>query len=239
MDNIDSRTMLLLGDSFNKISQYKVAIIGVGGVGSIIPLTLARTGFKELIVVDKDQIDITNLNRQIAYELEDVGRIKVDVIKQKVLKIRTDINVDTYCANIDDKFDFNIFKTCDFIIDCIDDINAKVEIAKYALDNDIKYITSMGMGNRIDPTKIVMTKLNKTTDDPLAKKFRYLLKKEGIDISKIDVAFSNEKPLKKDKIISSISFVPNACGLIISSFIVKTIIGGVNNEIIKNWKSCF
>ena len=126
---------------------------------------------------------------------------------------------------IDENFDFGVLDKADYVIDCIDDINAKVLIAKETFKRSIPLISSLGMGNRVDPSKVEITKLNKTTNDPLAKKFRYLLRKENIDLSKIDVAFSSETPIIKDKIISSVVFVPNSAGLNIASFVIRRIIG--------------
>lgn len=225
MSDIDLRTKALLQDDYDKLLNKKVAVIGLGGVGSIVPLTLVRTGIKNLIIVDKDKVESSNLNRQIAYDRNDIGEYKSIALKNKLKKIRSDIEILDISKSIDETFDFSVFKGCDFIVDCIDDINAKIQLAKFALANNIKFISSLGMGNRIDPSKVFITKLNKTTGCPLAKKFRYMLKKENVDISNINVAFSNEEPIIKNKVVSSIAFVPNAAGLNISSFVVKTLIG--------------
>lgn len=225
MNDIDIRTKALLQEDFLKLEGKKVAVIGLGGVGSIVPITLVRTGIKKLVIVDKDRVDFSNLNRQIAYDLDDVDEYKSAALKKKLYKIRDDIEIQEISKNIDESFDFSTFSDCDFIIDCIDDINAKILLAKYALDHNINFISSLGMGNRIDPSKVFITKLNKTTGCPLAKKYRYLLKKENVDISLINVAFSSEEPIIKDKVVSSIAFVPNAAGLNIASFVIKTLIG--------------
>lgn len=221
--SIEDRTKILLGPNYEKLEKIKVSIAGIGGVGSIIPLILARTGVKKFVLVDKDVVDSSNLNRQIAYDFQDINTRKIDAISQKIEKISQNIEISAHFSRIDDTFDFEIFKDSDFIVDAIDDLHAKVLLIKYALTNNIKIISSLGMGNRIDSTKVEITKLNKTTEDPLARKLRYLLKKEDLDISKIDVCYSKEKPIVKDKVIASIGTVPNAAGLAIVSEIIKKV----------------
>lgn len=223
--DIDSRTKLLLQEDFFKLNNKKIVVIGIGGVGSIIPISLVRTGIKNITIIDKDKVDQSNLNRQIAYNLNDIGKFKVDALYSHLYEIQDDIKITKIPANIDENFDFGVLDKADYVIDCIDDINAKVLIAKETFKRSIPLISSLGMGNRVDPSKVEITKLNKTTNDPLAKKFRYLLRKENIDLSKIDVAFSSETPIIKDKIISSVVFVPNSAGLNIASFVIRRIIG--------------
>lgn len=223
--DIDSRTKLLLQEDFFKLNNKKIVVIGVGGVGSIIPISLVRTGIKKITIIDKDKVDPSNLNRQIAYNINDIGKLKVDALYSHLYEIQDDIKITKIPANIDVNFDFSVFDEADYIIDCIDDIEAKVLITKESFKRNIPLISSLGMGNRVDPSKVIITKLNKTTNDPLAKKFRYLLRKESIDLSKIDVAFSSETPIIKDKIISSVVFVPNSAGLNIASFVIRRIIG--------------
>lgn len=223
--DIDSRTKLLLQEDFFKLNNNKIVVIGVGGVGSIIPISLVRTGIKKITIIDKDKVDPSNLNRQIAYNINDIGKLKADALYSHLYEIQDDIKITKIPAKIDVNFDFSVFDEADYIIDCIDDIEAKVLIAKESFKRNIPLISSLGMGNRVDPSKVIITKLNKTTNDPLAKKFRYLLRKENIDLSKIDVAFSSETPIIKDKIISSVVFVPNSAGLNIASFVIRRIIG--------------
>lgn len=221
---IDDRSILLLGeDNFNKLSSFKVAVIGLGGVGSICPLALIRSGLKKFIIVDGDEVTPSNINRQIGYTTSDIGRKKVDALKEKMLEIRK-AEIETFASFIDKDFNLNVFNDCDYILDCIDDINAKVELIKYATENNIKIISALGMGNKLDPEHIHITKINKTTIDPLAKKLRYLLRKNDVDLSNVLVAFSDEIPIIKNTTISSMAFVPNACGLIISSYVLRTLL---------------
>ena len=226
MLNQFSRTELLIGkEGIEKLQKAKVAIFGIGGVGSFVVEGLARAGVGNFILVDNDDICLTNLNRQIAYDLKDVGKIKVEALKEKLFALRDDLNIETFSDFIDENFNFEVFKNVDFIVDCIDDLKAKVLLAKFALEHSINYISSMGTGNRLNPTKISITSLNKTSGDPLARKFRYLLRQENIDLKKINVACSSEEPIIKDRVISSMIFVPNATGLAIASFVLEKLLG--------------
>ncbi|MFA6755933.1 MAG: ThiF family adenylyltransferase [Bacilli bacterium] len=220
IDDFDGRTKLLLGEKFDKIKEFKFVICGVGGVGSIIPLTLVRTGVKNITIIDFDKVDASNLNRQIAYDKNDIGLLKVDALENKINLLRDDVKVNKIEKQIDNNFDFSIFDDADYVFDCIDDIPAKISLIKYCYEHKIKIISSLGMGNRLNPSKIIISTLDKTYGDPLAKKIRTLLKKENVDISKIVVSFSYEKPIIKDRIISSIAFVPNESGLLMTSFVL-------------------
>lgn len=224
---IDERNILLYKDNFKKLTELKVCVIGLGGVGSIIPIALIRTGLSSFLLIDKDNVEESNLNRQLAYDLSSIGLKKVDVLKEKLLNIRKEANIKILNKEINSSFNFEILNNYDYIVDAIDDINAKVLLAKYSFQNNLKLIVSLGMGGRIEPSKVKITTLNKTYNCPLARKYRYLLKKENIDISKIVVVFSDEEAIKKENLtIPSSFFVPNEAGLLISSYIV--------NEAIKN-----
>jgi tRNA A37 threonylcarbamoyladenosine dehydratase len=221
-NDFDNRSKLLLGEEdFALLTNKKIAVCGIGGVGSIIPLALIRSGVKDIKIIDFDTVDITNLNRQIAYDLNDVGTKKVDAMEKKILSLRKDAKVTKYFSLIDSNFDFNIFKDCDFVFDCIDDIDAKVTLIKFLTLNNINFVSSLGMGNRLDSTKVTITTIDKTTGDPLARKLRHLLKENNFDLSKINVAFSSENPMRNGKIISSMVFVPNSSGLAMASFAIK------------------
>lgn len=227
----DARTELLLGKENLKIlNTKKVAICGNGGVGSIIPIVLARSGILNFVLVDFDKVDVSNLNRQIAYLTKDIGKNKVNVLSDYILNLRKEADTYIVFEKINEDFDFKIFDDCDYIFDCIDDINAKVLLIKYCINHNIKIVSSLGMGNRLDPTKVIITRLNKTTSDPLAKKLRYLLKENGVDISKIMVSFSKERPIIKGRIVASMAFVPNASGLAMASYALKDMLKLKNEE---------
>ena len=227
----DARTELLLGKENLKIlNTKKVAICGNGGVGSIIPIVLARSGILNFVLVDFDKVDVSNLNRQIAYLTKDTGKNKVNVLSNYILNLRKEADTYIVFEKINEDFDFKIFDDCDYVFDCIDDINAKVLLIKYCINHNIKIVSSLGMGNRLDPTKVIITRLNKTTSDPLAKKLRYLLKENGVDISKIMVSFSKERPIIKGRVVASMAFVPNASGLAMASYALKDMLKLKNEE---------
>ena len=230
-DLIDTRSKLLLGDDFNLIKNFKIVVIGLGGVGSIVPLSLVRSGVKNLLLIDGDKVDATNLNRQMAYFSQDVGHFKSEVLKEKLLEIREDLNLEEKHIFIDKETDFSFLKGFDYIVDCIDDIEAKVLLAKFAISNDISLIASMGTGNRLDPSKLIVTRLDKTSGDPLAKKFRYLLRKENVDLKKINVVASLEEPLVSGQVVPSMAFVPNAAGLLMSSYVIKELLRRYKDEV--------
>ena len=230
-EEIDLRNKALYLDKFEDLSKYKITIIGLGGVGSIIPLSLVRVGIKKLVLIDKDKVELSNLNRQIAYDINDVNKLKVDALKEKLVKLREEnsLDISIYPSKIDDDFNSNILVDSDYIIDAIDDIKAKIKLIKYALTNNKKIISSLGMGKRIDTSKIEITSLNKTHDDPLAKKLRYLLKKEGInELNKIMCAFSFEVIDKSkfidNNVIASSVFVPNVAGLSIANYVINDLL---------------
>ena len=221
--SLDDRTRLLINqNNLDKLSKIKVLVVGLGGVGSIVPISLVRSGVKNITIIDKDKVEDSNLNRQIAYNFNDIGTLKSVALKKHLLEIRSDINVTEIhddiknISSLNDKFDY--------VVDCIDDIKGKIHLIEYAFKNNIKIISSLGMGNRFDPTKVKITKLNKTTIDPLARKLRYELKKRNVDISLINVSFSEEVPIIKDRVISSMIFTPNASGLALASYIIKDVI---------------
>ena len=156
----DDRTKLLIGeDNLKKLMTKKVAVCGNGGVGSIIPLVLLRSGILDFILVDFDKVDRSNLNRQIAYNLNDVGKLKSEALSLHLKELRKEVNTLVIGKKIDNNFDFSIFDSCSYVFDCIDDIKAKVLLIKYCKSKGIKIISSLGMGNRLNSTEIIITKL--------------------------------------------------------------------------------
>ena len=214
--------MGLLGeDSFNLIQEKVIAVFGLGGVGGTALEALARTGFKDFILVDFDKVDHSNLNRQILYTTKDIGRTKVEAAKERILSINEGANIQIYNLKAQD-FDFN--QKIDFIVDAIDDVNGKLHILKKAQELNIPSIMSLGMANRFDPSKVKIAKLNQTHSDPLAKKIRYLAKKDGLDISKVTVVISEELPQKNGEKLYSTMMVPSSAGLSIAKYILECII---------------
>ena len=219
---IFARSIGLLGDeSFKKIQDKVIAIFGLGGVGGTALEALARTGFQHFILVDFDKVDSSNLNRQILYVYEDIGKAKVEVAKKRILSINPDADIKVYNLKAQE-FDFN--QKIDFIVDAIDDVNVKLYLLKKAQEKEIPSIMSLGMANRFNPEQVKICKLNQTKNDPLAKKIRYMAKKEELDLSLISVVISEEIPQKNGEKLYSTMMVPSAAGLTIAKFILHSII---------------
>ena len=221
-NKIFDRSIGLLGeDNFNLIQDKVIAIFGLGGVGGTALEALARTGFKNFILVDFDKVDSSNLNRQILYTEADIGKAKVDAAQDRILAINGFANIETFEIKAQD---FNFNQKIDFIVDAIDDVEGKLFILKKAQEFNIPHIMSLGMANRFDPSLVKIAKLNQTHSDPLAKKIRYLAKKDGLDLSKISVVISEELPQKNGEKLYSTMMVPSSAGLSIAKYILECII---------------
>ncbi len=228
MSDYLSRTKTLLGDSVVESFKDKaIMIFGLGGVGGTAFECLVRSGFKSFIIVDFDKVDVTNLNRQILYTSKDIGKNKVDIAKQKALSINPDLKIEIYNEFVDNQT-IQKFKNSKiyYIVDAIDKIPSKIAIVKFAQENNIKMIMSLGMGNRVDPEKVTLTRLDKTSNDALAKKIRSELRKENIDLKTINVVFSKEEPLVKSNVVSSMMMVPSEAGLLIAKQIINDLSKG-------------
>ena len=222
MNNIFDRSIGLLGEeNFNLIQDKVIAVFGLGGVGGTALEALARTGFKNFILIDFDKVDPSNLNRQILYTTKDIGRNKVEAAKERIFSINADANIKTFNGKAQD-FDFN--QKIDYIVDAIDDVEGKLFIINKAQELNIPSIMSLGMANRFDPNQVKIAKLNQTRNDPLAKKIRYLAKKDGLDISKVIVVISEELPQKNGEKLYSTMMVPSSAGLSIAKYILECII---------------
>lgn len=221
MESIFDRTIGLISkEKFAIIQNKTILIAGLGGVGGTAFEALLRTGFKHFILIDFDKISPSNLNRQILYKYDDIGKYKVDVGKKHALEINKDLDITVHCQKIDEKY-IKDLPIVDFVVDAIDDVKGKVSLAKYAINNHIPLLMSLGMAMRIDPTKLEVMRLDKTTTDPLARKLRYEIKKEGLSTKEIYAVISKENPLPyKDKLYSNM-MVPSACGLTIASYVLK------------------
>lgn len=224
MNNYLERSEQLLGKK--KINSFKnkiILVVGIGGVGGTALECLARSGFKNFIIIDSDNVDVTNLNRQILFTSFDVGKTKVEVAKKRLMQISKSIKCKTICKKITaENFEKIVKIKPDFIIDAIDFVPAKLAIYRFALENKIPFISSLGMGNRIDPSQIEITTLNKTENDPLAKKIRYESRQLGLDTKLIPVVFSNEAPIVKLPKPASMMMVPSTAGLLIAKYVVST-----------------
>ena len=229
MLNQFSRTELLIGkEGTEKLQKAKVAIFGIGGVGSFVVEGIARAGVGNFILVDNDDICLTNLNRQIIATHKTLGMSKVEVARQRILDINPNAKIEIRKEFFTKESEEFIDKTVDYIIDCIDTVSSKIELVLRAKKLDIPIISSMGTGNKLDPTKFEITDIYKTSVCPLAKVMRKELKNRGID--KLKVVYSKEEPIKikqneEEKCkAGSISFVPSVAGLIIAGEVIKDLI---------------
>lgn len=231
MLNQFSRTELLIGkEGIEKLQKAKVAIFGIGGVGSFVVEGLVRAGIGNFILVDDDKICLTNLNRQLISTRKTVGRPKVEVAKERILEINPNANVEIYQEFFmpDSKEILN--DSIDYVVDAIDTVTAKIELVLRANKLNIPIISSMGTGNKLDPTKFEVTDIYKTSVCPLAKVIRKELRAR--QIKKLKVVYSKEEPIKQKEaenntyktVPGSISFVPSVAGLIVAGEVIKDII---------------
>lgn len=218
-----SRLEKLIGeDKLIDLSKKSVLILGVGGVGGYVAESLARSGIGTLILVDFDTIDESNINRQIIALDSTIGLKKVDVLEKRIKEINNDINVIKIDKFIDSEnytllFDYDI----DYFVDACDTVSTKKSVIKYCLDNDINFITSMGTGNKFDPSKLEIVDIRKTVNDPLARIIRKFVKDLKTN-KKVMVCTSSELPIKTgDRTPGSTAFVPSSAGLLIGSYIVR------------------
>lgn len=234
MLNEFSRTELLLGqDGLEKLKNAHVAVFGIGGVGSYVTEALARCGVGKLTIVDNDTVNITNINRQLIALHSTVGMKKTEAAKARILDINPSAEVTALdCFYTGSEVDLSGF---DYIADAIDTVSAKLALIENAAGLGIPVISSMGTGNKLDPSKLTITDIYKTEMCPLARAMRYELKKRRI--KKLKVVYSTEQPrehkaeseevIAKRKTIGSVSFVPPAAGIMIAGEIVRDICGVV------------
>ena len=214
--------MLIGNDNLKELKSKSVLILGVGGVGGYVAEALARSNIGTLILVDYDIVDITNINRQIIALDSTIGKKKVDVLEERI----KDINSGCKIIKIDKFIDINnleeLFKyKIDFLVDACDTVSTKKETIKKCLEKDIDFISSMGTGNKLDPSKLEITDIRKTVNDPLARILRKFIKDERIN-KKVMVLSSKELPIKTgERTPGSTAFVPSSAGLLIASYIVR------------------
>lgn len=223
------RTSLVIGeDNIYKLSKCRAAVFGVGGVGGYTCEALARSGVGKLTLIDGDTVAKSNINRQIIALESTVGKYKAEIMKERILDINPNAVVEThnifFSADSTEKIDFS---QLDYIVDAVDDIRAKILLAKIADENNIPIISAMGAGNKTDPTKFEVSDIYKTSVCPLARIMRRELKKEGI--KKLKVVYSKETPknppykIEGEKTVGSLAFVPSVMGLIIAGEVIKDI----------------
>lgn len=243
-----SRTAMLLGEEgIKKLSDSRVLVFGVGGVGGFVVEGLARAGVGHIDIVDNDSVCLSNLNRQIIALHSSIDRHKVDVCRERILDINPDCEVNVfkcfYLPENSDQFDFAAY---DYVIDAIDTVTAKIDIIIKCIETGTPVISSMGTGNKLDPTRIEVTDIYKTEMDPLAKVMRRELKKRGV--KRLKVVYSSEKALEPDYSFNSekeeapevntqsgstgrkklppgsVSFVPSVAGLVLAGEVIRDIL---------------
>lgn len=211
---------LITKEKVDLLKNKSILVLGCGGVGGYVVESLARCGVGRLIIVDKDVVDETNINRQIIALDSTLGKKKVDVFKDRLKDINSHlevISIDKFINedNIIELFNYDI----DYFIDACDTISTKKSVIRTCLDKKINFISSMGTGNRMDPSKLEITTLDKTKNDPIAKILRKYVKEEHIN-KKIIVLCSTEVPIKVDGVGSN-AFVPCSAGLLIASYVIR------------------
>ena len=221
-----SRLEKIIGnEQLSELSKKTVLILGVGGVGGYVAESLTRSNIGKLILVDYDVIDESNINRQIIALKSTIGMKKVDVLENRIKDINEACNVikiDKFIDinNIEELFKYDI----DYFVDCCDTVSTKKEVIKRCITNNIDFISSMGTGNKLDPTKLDIVDIRKTVNDPLARIIRKFIKDEKIN-KKVMVLSCTELPIKTgDRTPGSSAFVPATAGLIIASYIVRSFI---------------
>ena len=221
------RFELLVEDRINDIKSKKVLVVGVGGVGSYTVESLIRCGIGSITIIDNDIIDITNLNRQLMTTQNNIGESKVDVLKNRILSINPNCNVTAINIFLDDSNIDSIVDDYDYVVDACDTVKTKISLIKICNKKNIKLISAMGTGNKMDPSRLEITDIYKTNYDPLAKIIRHECRKMGI--KKLTVVCSSEETIKKGiKVIPSNSFVPATAGLLITSYIINDIVGDLH-----------
>lgn len=223
--------MVLGNESTNILKNSKVIVFGLGGVGSYVAEALARAGVGNITIVDSDTVSESNINRQLCALHSSVGKNKTDVVCERMLDIFPECNVlkinKFYLSENADEFNLTFY---DYIADCIDTVSSKIDLAVRAQENNIPIISCMGTGNKLDPTRFLISDIYKTSVCPLCRVMRYELKKRGV--KKLNVLWSDEPPVKStakygDKNApGSVSFVPGVAGLIIAGEIIKDLCKG-------------
>ena len=223
------RLELLIHEKINEIYNKTVLIIGLGGVGSYTGESLVRSGISNLTIVDNDTISLTNLNRQLMAYHSNIGNFKTDEIEKRILSINPNANVTKITEFIDMNNINKLFEThIDYVVDACDTLMVKLELIRICKRKNIKLISSMGTGNKMDPSKLKIIDIRKTSYDPIAKKIRKMVKDEKINGKVMVVCSDEEGKVKIDKAIPSNSFVPATAGLLCASYVINDIVGDIN-----------
>lgn len=229
MNDEKQRLRIIYGDeAVENLKNSKVLIAGLGGVGSYAAEAITRSFIDNIVLIDFDVYDITNLNRQLHSSLEKVGMSKAENIRDNIYRINKNANVTVIKEKLtEENIPTYITKDIDYVIDAIDDVKAKISLIEYCYNNGIKIISSMGTGKKTHPEKLQISDIYKTSVCPLAKKLRYELKKRNV--KKLPVVFSTEEIIRNNETttLGSTPFVPATSGLMLASYVV--------NQIVKKW----
>jgi tRNA A37 threonylcarbamoyladenosine dehydratase len=226
MQNLSRLELITNKEKIEKIKNTNVFLIGLGGVGGYTFETLVRSGIENITIVDGDTFEESNLNRQILSLTSKINKNKTDVAEERAKEINENIKIKkiTQVLTKENIYEIN-FKEYDYVIDACDTLDIKKELIKITTKNNIKFISSMGTGNKFHPELLKITTLDKTEYDPIARILRKYVKEEKIN-KKIKVVASTEKPIKTNvTTIGSNAFVPGAAGLLLTSYVINDIVG--------------
>lgn len=223
----NSRTELLIGkENLEKLSKSKIIVYGIGGVGSFVVEGLVRAGIENIILVDNDVISPSNINRQIHATTSNIGKLKVECMKERILLINPNVKVETYVpTDMSIEEETLIDDSVSYVVDAVDTITTKLKLIEKSKKENVPIISCMGTGNKLDPTQFEISDIYKTSVCPLAKIMRKELRKRKI--TSLKVLYSKEEPIKHNtgkRTPASISFVPSVAGMIIAGEVVKDII---------------
>lgn len=225
MDNRFSRTINMIGEEkFNILKNSSVIVFGLGGVGGAVCEALVRSGIGTIGIVDKDVVDITNINRQLIATEKTVGMLKTEAMRNRLLDINPAVVIRKYdLFYLPETADEIKLSEYDFVVDCIDNVTAKLELIARCKALNVPVISSMGTGNKLNPEMLEISDISKTSVCPLARVMRRELKKRGI--TRLPVVYSKEEPVKTDSSVpASMSFTPPVAGYLLSSFVIKKLI---------------
>ena len=226
MEYLQRQINLIGEEGLQKLKESEVSVFGLGGVGSFAVESLARAGIGKINIVDNDIIDITNINRQLYALHSTIGKKKIDISHQRLLDINPNSIIDKYDLFIDSHDQIReIIKNSDYVLDCIDTVDSKIKIIEVSKELGIEVISSMGTGNKLDPTKLKINDVYKTDNCPLAKKIRKDLRKKNIEDVKVICSDEGSKKIDNSKKeISTISFLPPIAGLLMASECIRDIL---------------
>lgn len=214
-----SKFINLIGENnFDRLSDIKVAIIGVGGVGGVCALSLVRCGVKNICLCDFDVVEVSNINRQVTANFKTINQPKIEVLKKMILEINPNCNIKIFNVKFDQENNFLENLDIDYVVDAIDDVDNKFYLISYLLEKNINFISSMGMAKKLEPLKVEITKISKTSYDPIAKKIREKLRKAQI---KKDFYVVCSKEEIKARELGSYVNVTAYAGLLLADYIIK------------------